>query len=63
MPHIDDSKVKIYTHGLNMLACFNPIVKRNGLVHIFDAVPVHQMLCEYMKRSLAIVKLWIIEIV
>ena len=39
-----------------MLTCFNSIGKRDGLVHILDAVPVHKILCEYVKRTLAMLE-------
>ena len=37
--------------------------KRYGLEHILDAVLAHQILCEYMKRSVAMLKVWFMNMV
>ena len=39
------------------------ITQPNGLVHSLDAVHAHQILCEYAKRMLAMVKVWFINMV
>ena len=46
-----------------MVTCFNTIGKRIGLVHIWDVVLVQKILCEYVKRDLAMVKVWFINMV
>ena len=51
--------IDVHTCFFFMSTCFNSIGKRNGLVHLFDVVPVHPNLCEHMKRSLAMVKRWV----
>ena len=46
-----------------MLTYYNSRNKRNGLVHLLDAVPVHFIFSEYMKCILAIVKVLFINMV
>ena len=44
-----------------LLTRFNSIGKRNGFMHILDVVLVHKPLCNFMKRTLAMVKVWFIN--
>ena len=37
------------------------IGKRNGFMHILDVVLVHKRLCNFMKRTLALVQVWFIN--
>ena len=44
-----------------LLTCFNSIGKRNMFMHILDVVLVHTRLCNFMKRTLALVKVWFVN--
>ena len=43
------------------LTCFNSIGQRNGFMHLLDVVLVHNSLCNFMKRTFALVKVWFIN--
>ena len=45
-----------------LLTCFNSIGKRNGCMQMLDVVLVHERLCNFMKRTWALVKVWFINI-
>ena len=44
-----------------LLTRFNFIGKRNGCMHILDVLLVHKRLCNFMRRTLALVKVWFIN--
>ena len=44
-----------------LLTCFNSIGKRNAFMHILDVVLVHTRLCNFMTRTLALVKVWFVN--
>ena len=61
-PEMNYAKPQIFVVR-QMLRCFNTIGKRIGFRHMLDAVPVHWILCEYMKCILAMFKVWFLNMV
>ena len=52
----------LYLHTSSQLLKYsNSIGKSHGFMHILDVVLVHKSLCNLMKRTLAMVKVWFIN--